>query len=270
MKSGECFLCGSNKYSTLDTQDFNDEYLALIDNKYNSVQRKIVKCVDCDLIYRDPQLDGEDLKVLYEKFRDYSVRNESADQYFERITSLSKAESENEAKIDWMKINCKLEGEGAILDIGCGGGVFLHTFGTHYPNWRLHGVEPTVFFAEMAKRRVSKNIVAGQYKSNEFGIKFDLISINQVLEHVEEPIQFLQSVKKDLKEGGQLYIEVPSISDFENLPREHDRFLMQHLWIFSKKTFTETLTKVFKGTISVEEVRTIRGRKNLVAVASAY
>ena len=39
---------------------------------------------------------------------------------------------------------------------------------------------------------------------------FDLITCIQVLEHIENPLLFLKSIRKNLKPGGYLYIDVPN------------------------------------------------------------
>jgi len=130
MKNASCVICGSTKKVVIESQKFNDEYLDLINTEYNKVERRWVKCEKCDLFYHDPQLDEKDTDILYAKFRDESFRNEIADEYFQRIISIPNSESENYAKVEWLsnKIPSYLEKKGRVLDIGSGGGVFLHSF----------------------------------------------------------------------------------------------------------------------------------------------
>lgn len=171
MRSIDCIVCKSTHKKTLEDQCFDDEYLALIDTSYLSQIRRIVTCNECGFVYHDPQLDWADAETLYSKFRDASIRNETPDCYFDRITSLPAEESENFIKVAWIRKNAPelIERGGTLLDIGCGGGVFIHTFKNNFSNWNACGVEPTNAFAELAARRLGEPIISGNYKPNLWG-----------------------------------------------------------------------------------------------------
>ena len=268
MKNNYCILCKSNSKDIIAKQLFEDEYLTLIDPDLNKMKRYWVKCSSCSLIYHDPQLEEFETISLYKKFRDTSFRGEIADEYFDRITSIPNPESENYIKVQWLsnQISNHLNNGGNILDIGSGGGVFLYTFLQENKSWIPHGVEPTIEFAELTQKHLDCSVHAGNYKKDIFNTKFDLITCNQVLEHTINPMDFLSDIFSDLNQEGYLYIEVPDAIDFEELPLDHDRFLAQHLWYFSKVV----LERMFKDSgfkiIKIESQKTIRGRNNLVSL----
>ena len=268
MKHNNCILCGYEDKSIVVKQVFKDEYLALIDPELNKLDRAWVKCNYCGLIYHDPQLEESDTHILYLKFRDSSFRDEISDDYFDRIISIPKYDSENYTKVKWLSdsIDSHITKGGAILDIGSGGGVFLYTFLQANKHWSPYGVEPTIEFAELTRRKLNCFVHTGNYTKDIFNTKFDLITCNQVLEHTISPIDFLNNIFSDLNFGGYLYIEVPDASDFEELPPEHDRFLAQHLWYFSVDTLKKIFEKTDFNVIKVESQKTIRGRNNLVAL----
>ena len=268
MKLNNCILCQSSSKSVVAKQTFKDEYLTLINPRLNELDRSWVKCNDCGLIYHDPQLEAVETDVLYSKFRDTSFRGEVADEYFDRIVSLPKEESENYIKSSWLRnqIPDHLDKGGSILDIGSGGGVFLYTFLQQNKFWEAHGVEPTVEFAELTQRKLNCSVCAGNYKKSLFNTKFDLITCNQVLEHVTNPVDFLRDIFDDLNHGGYLYIEVPDAVDFQELSPEHDRFLAQHLWYFSSKVLTKIFQDIGFSVVKIERQKTIRGRNNLVSL----
>jgi 2-polyprenyl-3-methyl-5-hydroxy-6-metoxy-1,4-benzoquinol methylase len=267
MRRVNCIFCGLSNTRIVQEQTFNDSYLQLINPGYDKNEpRRWVSCTKCSFIYHDPQLDDDDVRLLYERFRDVSIRNESPDEYFDRITTLPNDESENHEKVTWLREHLprEIRPDGLLLDIGCGGGVFIHTFKTLFPGWRASGVEPTTSFAKLASRRLSEEVIIGNYNSSLFtDKKFDLISINQVLEHIVDPHLFLLDVKRDLAEGGFIYIEVPDVSDFETLLPEHDRFQMQHLWYFSTTSLSKLCKLVGYNVLAIEKQRTYRGRNNL-------
>ena len=130
MKNVNCYLCGSSDKKIVMENNLVDYYLNIINPEYNSINRRWVECCNCMFIYQDPQLDSNDMQILYEKFRDFTFRNETPDQYFDRIAFLPDEESENASKVNRISVNLSslINKGGRILDIGCGGGVFLHTF----------------------------------------------------------------------------------------------------------------------------------------------
>ncbi len=156
---------------------------------------------------------------------------------------------------------------GQLLDIGCGGGVFIHTFLENYPDWSANGVEPTPSFAELAGRRLGATVISGNYKSGLFpDTRFDLITINQVLEHVLDPVDFLRDVRRDIAPGGYVYIEVPDVEDFSHLSPDHDRFRMQHLWVFSKASLANVCQHAGYRVHFMDQQVTVRGKRNVLAL----
>ena len=92
-----------------------------------------------------------------------------------------------------------------ILDIGCGPGVFHKPYKDLSIDWM--GVEVSPFWIEFGK----KNKIPILDKSlKEIEDKFDVITAHQVLEHVENPMKFMNQVLKILKPGGIFHLEIPN------------------------------------------------------------
>jgi SAM-dependent methyltransferase len=269
MRSVVCAGFESESREVIEDQKFEDSYLSLISPDYQKTMRFLVRCQQCSLVFHDPQLDADDTENLYRKFRDFSPLKETPDQYFDRITTLPNSESENQQKLSWIDsaLPTLKTKAGRLLDVGCGGGVFMFSFLQHYSGWSVCGIEPTLSFAELARRRLGVPVVAESYKPQSFsGVKFDLVTLNQVLEHVVDPVGFLRSIASDVAPGGAVYVEVPDVSDIGYLPPDHDRFHQQHLWIFSKDSLSKLAKKAGYEIVAVDTVRTFRDRNSLVAV----
>jgi 2-polyprenyl-3-methyl-5-hydroxy-6-metoxy-1,4-benzoquinol methylase len=100
----------------------------------------------------------------------------------------------------------------SVLDIGCGNGVFLTIpLAEQFENITFCGIdsdEPTIALAK--KHNQLKNLA--YYTNDEFlsHNKYDIIIASEVIEHVEEPHQFLLWIKTHLSEHGHIIITTPN------------------------------------------------------------
>ena len=111
-----------------------------------------------------------------------------------------------------------LPASAAVLDVGCGSGgnlALLARFG------RLVAIEPDTWSRGMAAARGLCEVDAGALPDDvPFGHgSFDLITVLDVLEHVEDEAGSLEKLNALLKEGGRLLVTVPA---FEFLWSRHD------------------------------------------------
>lgn len=101
---------------------------------------------------------------------------------------------------------------GELLDVGAGLGTFMDSGRTH--GWKVQGIEFNQKSVELGRELFGLDIVAGNFYRLEdyFGDKkFDLINMNHVFEHVLQPREYLDYLRKFLKPGGCVLITVPNI-----------------------------------------------------------
>ena len=258
----KCFLCNSHDYAVVQKQIGPDTYLELLQKDYEALARSWIRCLGCGLIRQSNILDTAETAKLYMLFRDRTIRSENPDEYFDRITSLPADESENHQRCVWLEND--LPTSGKVLDIGCGGGVFLHQFVRYFgQGWDVAGIEPTVDYAELATRRLGTRIESGMFDEYQFvGNSFDLITINHVLEHVIDPIAFLKTAVRLLKPNGMVFIETPEQSDFGFLPETHDRFSLQHNWYFRLVDLESIGRQVGLESVKGDNFGSLRTRNN--------
>jgi SAM-dependent methyltransferase len=96
-----------------------------------------------------------------------------------------------------------------ILEVGCGTGgniAFLKRFGN------VTGVESDPVAADLARKRELAPVLDGRLPNGlpEFEDCFDLILLLDVIEHVEEDIESLETLSDLLKPGGQIVLTVPA------------------------------------------------------------
>lgn len=96
-----------------------------------------------------------------------------------------------------------------ILDIGCGAGAALDN--AKRGGLETYGIEPSATAAAVAARQ-GHTIFPVQLDQidNAWDGKFDLITLNQVLEHVPDPVGLIRQCVRLLSPGGAIAITVPS------------------------------------------------------------
>jgi len=90
----------------------------------------------------------------------------------------------------------------SILDVGCGDGVFLSTLAD---DWLKQGLEPSASGSTLAKKR-KLDVTCATLDSSLRQYNADLISALDVIEHVIDPHQFVESFKRHLRPGGVLLL----------------------------------------------------------------
>ena len=137
------------------------------------------------------------------------------------------------------------------LDFGCGlGGVleFLKKV-----NVSSYGVEPQKFVAENLKS-LGFNIFKSIDEVIESGLKFDVITLFHVFEHLLNPLETLEQLKSILNKDGILIIEVPHSNDslityYEIEEFKKSTFWSEHLILHTKESLKTYLEKLsFKET----------------------
>lgn len=111
---------------------------------------------------------------------------------------------------------------GRMLDVGCGSGPTLRAFSALVPGWSLYGFEP---HGADRSRLLAIPDVREVYSESLAAVpgEFDLVVVNHVLEHIENPVPFLQGVAARLAKGGVLLVQVPCFVDhlFDVMNADH-------------------------------------------------
>ena len=267
MTSACCKVCGSTEGEIIfDVSRQPDTYLEYLGWEAGS-DRHYVRCNTCGLVYRNSFFDQKQKEILYDAFRDVELRGESHEQYFTRITNLPEGSSENAEKYQFL--SKFLAPTGVHLDVGGGLGVFCYGFQKHFPNWDSICIEPTPGAGDIAMSNDVKFI--NEYLTEKTDIlghkKLDLLTLNHVLEHVDEPAEFLTLLSSFMHSGTYLYIEVPDQNDLGFLPVSHDRFMCQHEVIFNAQSMSFLLNGIGLSIHFCEVFQSNRGRNNLRILA---
>jgi 2-polyprenyl-3-methyl-5-hydroxy-6-metoxy-1,4-benzoquinol methylase len=130
----------------------------------------------------------------------------------------------------------------SILDIGCGNGTFLDSVSGVFKN--VYGSEYNNYAAKIAKSKIKKLVLLSE-DLDDVEEKFDIITMWHVLEHISNPIKFLDQVINLMHGDSVLIIEVPNSNSFKfNFFRENYNWILlpEHLFYYNEKS----LRKIFE------------------------
>ncbi|MDP8228632.1 MAG: class I SAM-dependent methyltransferase [Candidatus Electryoneaceae bacterium] len=157
---------------------------------------------------------------IYAGYEIYSQGGGDEQSAFDQGAGVS--ESRSKKIVEWLTTEDVPPETGKLIDIGCGNGAFLRAFGARYPKWQITGLE-----LDSRNQQVIESIpgVIGLQVGPIASLqdRYDIIVLIHVLEHIHNPVQFLESLTDRLNFGGLLLIEVPDmeISPFDILIADH-------------------------------------------------
>jgi SAM-dependent methyltransferase len=206
----------------------------------------LYKCLQCDLVYSFPMkaLSSDEYADFYNKtdFHEGFATALSIGQV--HFLSKNKNKKKNSGK--------------KILDIGTSTGLFVYEAKKY--GFNSFGLETDEGAVVMGKKLFPENVI---YKEDlekflERKEKFDFVTLFEVLEHVQDPVEILEDSKKLLHAGGKLAIFVPNRNRSPKLYQEMiDRGIdipPHHLTKWSKKSLVFVLNKIGFTDIVVKDI----------------
>lgn len=100
-----------------------------------------------------------------------------------------------------------------LLDYGCGDGGYLMQMRRR--GWDIAGIELDAQHAPALARELGCPVFTPDSAPSSWQGAFDKVTLNMVLEHVEEPAELLDRVASWLRPGGELFLSIPNIEGLE-------------------------------------------------------
>ena len=235
MKSENCPICNTNKYSSviykanLENNLHNINYSGR--KKPDGLHYEMLRCNECTLLYASQIYKDNVTEKLY---------IESNFSYKSEINGLKKTYG-----------NCLFEAEKLIknkenfLEIGCGNGFVLELAKDN--GWKnIMGVEPSLEAIENANPNIKKNIINGIFNVDNYQTNyFDMIFVAMLIEHVPDINKFLANIHKILKPGGVFITICHNERHFLSklLKNKHPIINDEHNYVFSPNTIKKLYKK---------------------------
>lgn len=231
----QCPLCHStaDKQSVITPHVYGDE----------KKSHAFFRCIDCDVIYLWPQLNERQEKKFYTKeFEKFMTSRSGESTGWENAEKHIK-ENAFQYERRWSYLKNALPKYGKILEFGCSSGFMLYPLMDK--GYECFGIEPSNYFSHYLNAHGIKTFQSVK------GIKetFDVVMHFFVLEHVRDPVLFIQENLRLLKKKGQLIVEIPNAADplytIYDIPAfEKFYWSIAHHWYFTVKSVHCLLSKV--------------------------
>ena len=128
---------------------------------------------------------------------------------------------------------------GAVLDVGCSTGAFLCQLQSRYPAvYTVTGTDVAEAPLDCAAAK-GIQVVRGTFTDHDFGAqRFDAVTFWAVMEHLLEPLKFLEKAAEVLRAGGHCFVLVPNMRSLAvRLLGSRYRYIMpEHLNCFTRRT----------------------------------
>lgn len=227
----DCIICGGNKFEIVFSFSLPDKYESCMG--IQSPHRTWEKCESCGHYQQKRAYPIEWLEKIYEeKYRSRDFRGVTIDDSFWKIVRTDADKSENFQRANWVEDHLPLYCF-KLLDIGSGIGVFPYEM-------KQRGLSVTCTEINRYSIEFINNILQMACYRDWKGMKADVVSLIHVLEHIEDPEDFLIKLREVTD---CLVIEVPDCKTFEKNTNLHDDFNSCHVHLFNSENLGTLVKK---------------------------
>lgn len=242
LKTISCDLCGGNTFKPLypgtisDPEQDPTPYFS--SSRTHAGYLPTVRCLGCGLMMTNPRDDAKTIQQVYAKLNDpiYDTEDENrrrTAQAYLRLIHRYAPQMYPSAQ------------PGTLLDIGCATGVFACEAQTQ--GWQVTGLEASTWSLDQARQRCNAiRWVNSLLEDADFPAgSFQVITLWDVLEHVNSPTQVMSLVRKWLTPGGWVFLNLPNSASLtaKTSGSRWVLLLREHFWYFSPVTMQFLLEK---------------------------
>jgi len=225
-----CRLCdqATEPFMRITTGDLDEPFLD-VTLRRRLPELKLRRCAGCGCLWAsDARQDERTLADAYERVDAAYFDSQPDDpryvQFYKKLEQFVKQHAAGRT----------------ILDVGCGDGVFLSCLSNE---WSRQGLDPSASGASLARKK-NLDVVNGTLDTARDELHADVISALDVIEHVIDPHQFIESFKRHLRPSGVILLLTGDADSFPAKiagPRWSYLRWCGHISVFSRKGLRKLL-----------------------------
>lgn len=223
-----CDICGNSNISII----YDDYIRDGAPGTLTKIKYKMYQCQTCRTIWHEHKKDEN---VDYYQSKDYRNKLEgTADlgDYY-RLHDF-------EVYDKFTYCGTEIFRNANVADIGCGGGGFLDFLSGVSDN--IVAIEPSAEYRKSLAERGYHTYTYASEAAKDWNNKLDVVTSFDVIEHVDNPTDFMKDVYSLLAESGKAIIGTPTDCPImrELIGKDYEQGLLysfQHIWILSEDGF---------------------------------
>lgn len=185
---------------------------------------------ESQLLVTTPRPSSSEIGAFYES-QEYISHNDKGISVFDKLYKGIRSYMLNKK---WLLISQYSKGKTA-LDIGCGTGEFIQR-GLDF-GWKIDGIELSSNARSIALAKTKTNIKQDIFDPYFENSKYDVITLWHVLEHLSDPVIYLNKFKEILNPNGIIVIAVPNFKAYD--AKHYDKYwaaydVPRHFYHFSQ------------------------------------
>jgi SAM-dependent methyltransferase len=184
------------------------------DRLYRTTQKEfqVIECGACKLIRLFPWPDPSELRYYYPENYWYVAEQDAVSRLEEMYRRLV---LRDHVRFVASALESCAE-KGPVLDVGCGGGLFLRMLAER--GWPVLGLDFSLDAAAVAWRSNGVPVICGTLSRPPLpGASCAGITMFHVLEHLYDPVAYLEAARELLMPDGRLVVQVPNAACWQCL-----------------------------------------------------
>ena len=232
-----CLICGSNKLKKLEATTYDS---------LNNETVCLLECKKCYFAWQYPRKRTQVQSIKHFK-KEYEKAEGARSKYYDPKLKKTIAE------LQFNYISNLVDKSGRLLEIGAGSGKFAQIANKN--GWSVTAIEPAFEYNTQRNRSEDIEYIKGTIDDLKTDVKYNIITLWDVIEHVDEPTQLIKKAGDFLKEGGWLVIETGNYNSTQRIQAglKHWIFQLDHRWYFSPDILIKLLESLGYSTIKVSK-----------------
>ena len=206
---------------------------------YQKAGYYIHRCRSCSHMFVDPQPEEKELIALYDD--SYFKRGNK----YERQSGDCRYDPNYLNDLERIRLVRNYKAEGSLLDVGCAQGGFLEV--AQQSGYKVQGVEvstaaASVAIGERGLKVVNSDLVSAGFEDNIF----DIITLWDVIEHLQNPAKTITEAYRILRPGGIILVSTgDAASRWAKVTGRYWQLMTppQHLAFYSSKSLIKFFQK---------------------------